>query len=349
MQAGTQSRSRRDIAEAVAWVRAGNLGPIRGVRGLCYKRRPSIGLTTGPQPVPPAVDYNLWLGPAPMAPLRRKELHYDWHWVWPTGNGDLGNQGVHQMDVARWFLGDPQIAPHTLTVGGRLGYKDDGQTPNTLVTVHDYREAPLIFEVRGLPARPGTEEMDRYPDARIGADIGVIVHCEGGIVVASNGSRFSKGAEQTGNDYGAVLAFDRQGRQVKSFDSSGILDAEKDHFSNFLETVRSRRTENLRASIECGYLSAGLCHTANISYRLGRALPPGEVRERVKDNAAVSEAYGRMLDHLALNHAEVERAGITLGMPVAFDSAAELFHGNEAASRLLTREYRHPFVVPKIA
>src|SRR5471032_3375886 len=151
MQTGTQIRSGDWLVEAVAWVRAGNLGKITASRGFCYERRNSIGKTTGPQPVPATADYNLWCGPAQVVPLRRKRLHYDWHWINATGNGDVGNQGIHQMDVARWFLGEPGLPRHTLSVGGRLGYEDDGETPNTQVVVHDYATAPLIFEVRGLP------------------------------------------------------------------------------------------------------------------------------------------------------------------------------------------------------
>jgi len=101
VQTGTQSRSSSGLREAIEWVRAGNIGKIQRVHGLCYKRRPSIGKVDGPQPVPTSVDYDLWCGPAPKAPLMRKKLHYDWHWVWPTGNGDLGNQGIHEMDVSR--------------------------------------------------------------------------------------------------------------------------------------------------------------------------------------------------------------------------------------------------------
>jgi predicted dehydrogenase len=153
VQAGTQSRSSRAIAEAVAWVRAGNLGKIKVSRGLCYKRRRSIGKVNGPQPIPEGIDYNLWCGPAPMEPLMRKNLHYDWHWVWSTGNGDIGNQGIHQMDIARWFLGESALAPRVVSVGGRLGYIDDGETPNTQIAFFDYPAAPLIFEVRGLPER----------------------------------------------------------------------------------------------------------------------------------------------------------------------------------------------------
>src|SRR6266496_725072 len=151
VQTGTQSRSSFAIKQAVEWVQAGNLGKLRIARGLCYKPRPSIGKAGGPQPVPAGVDYDLWCGPAPMDPIRRKRFHYDWHWIWNYGCGDLGNQGIHQMDISRWFLGVDELSPRILSLGGRLGYDDDGETANTQIIYHDYPNAPLIFEVRGLP------------------------------------------------------------------------------------------------------------------------------------------------------------------------------------------------------
>src|SRR5436309_2270504 len=162
VQTGTQSRSSiQGIKAAVAWIREGNLGKIKVARGLCYKPRGSIGKVDGPQPIPANIDYDLWCGPALKLPLMRQKLHYDWHWVWNTGCGDLGNQGIHEMDVARWFLGVMELSPRVLSVGGRLGYIDDGETPNTMVIYHDYPQAPLIFEVRGLPSKTGSTKMDK--------------------------------------------------------------------------------------------------------------------------------------------------------------------------------------------
>ena len=106
-QAGTQSRSMSGMREAIAFVHSGGIGKVKLARGLCYKPRGSIGKVDGEQPVPKTVDYDLWCGPAPKKPLMRKHLHYDWHWIWDTGNGDLGNQGIHQMDIARWGLARP--------------------------------------------------------------------------------------------------------------------------------------------------------------------------------------------------------------------------------------------------
>jgi predicted dehydrogenase len=332
VQSGTQSRSSRALIEAVEWVRAGNIGKIVSVRGLCYKRRPSIGKTVGPQPVPATVNYDLWAGPAPLAPVRRKNFHYDWHWQWATGNGDLGNQGCHQMDIARWFLGADTIAPHTLSVGGRVGYEDDGETPNTLVLVHEYANAPLIFEVRGLPHSAGETKMDELK----GASIGVIVTCEGGTVVVGAGR-------------GGPRAFDRAGKELKQF-AGGDGEAEGGgHFQNFLSVVRSRKLADLRCRIEEGRISTALSHTANISYRLGRKSSPDAIREKIKGDANLSESFGRMMEHLAANQVDTGRTPLSLGVPLRFDSLTDRFVGNEDANALLTREYRKPFVIPALA
>ena len=331
VQVGTQIRS-GGVADAVAWVRAGNLGKVLVSRGLCYKRRPSIGRTHGAQEVPATVNYDLWLGPAPFAPPRRKQFHYDWHWFWATGNGDIGNQGIHEMDVARWFLGEPGLAPRSLSVGGRLGYVDDGQTPNTQVIVHDYPSAPLVFEVRGLPAKTGAPAMDKFPDAH-GASIGNVVHCEGGTVVSSS--------------YTTAQAYDRSGNLLKSFEGSGAYPSvEVSHMANFIDVMRSRKTADLHGPIADGYASSALCHLANISHRLGSPQPPELVQEKINGNAALTEAYGRMIEHLANNGVSLDQKPATLGVPLIFDPAAEQFPGNAEANALLSRDYRAPYVVP---
>src|SRR3954468_14931108 len=152
---GTQNRSSADIAAAIEMVKSGKLGKIQWARGLCYKERVSIGKHNGPQPIPASVDYDLWSGPSDLKPPTRNgpkgTIHYDWHWFWNYGGGDISNQGIHQMDVARWILGAPGIAPSVFSFGGRFGYEDDAETPNPLVSVFNYEKAPLIFEVRGLP------------------------------------------------------------------------------------------------------------------------------------------------------------------------------------------------------
>lgn len=322
VQTGTQARSSRGIREGIAWVREGHIGKILRARGCCYKRRPSIGKVDGPQPIPPGIDYDLWCGPAPREPLMRKRLHYDWHWVWPTGNGDLGNQGIHQMDMARWALGETALSPRVLSVGGRLGYADDGTTPNTLIVFHDYPAAPLIFEVRGLPSSADSRNMDRYH----GVDIGIVVDCEGGALLISN--------------YTGSKVVDKNGAEIRKFSGSSS------HFANFIEAVRSRKASDLTADILEGHLSSALCHTGNISYRLGQTQPPEAIREAVKANAELAEAFGRMEQHLAANNVHLKQTPATLGRVLKMDPQTERFIGNRKANKLLTRDYRKPFVVP---
>lgn len=326
VQAGTQSRSRGDIREAIQWTREGHVGKILRARGLCYKRRPSIGKVSGPQPVPKTVDYDLWCGPAPKEPLMREKLHYDWHWVWPTGCGDLGNQGVHQVDVARWILGESALSPRVFSIGGRLGYKDDGTTPNTLIVFHDYPSAPLIFEVRGLPSATDSTKMDKYH----GASIGVVADFEGGSLVIP--------------DSGAVAVVDKDGAEIKKFSKGS-----RDHFANFIEAVRSRKQTDLNADILDGHISSALCHTANISYRLGKTRTPEQIRDAVKSNKDMSETLGRMGAHLAANMVDLHKTPATLGVVLKMDPQTERFIGNRSANKLLSRDYRAPFVVPEKA
>jgi predicted dehydrogenase len=323
VQAGTQSRSSHGIAEAIAWVHEGHIGNIVCSRGLCYKRRPSIGKAGGPQSVPSGVDYDLWCGPAPKEPLTRKRLHYDWHWVWPTGNGDLGNQGIHEMDVARWALGQNELSPRVLAIGGRLGYEDDGTTPNTLIVFHDYKPAPLLYEVRGLPASADSSKMDNYR----GADIGIVVDCEGGALVIPS--------------YSGAKIVDKEGKEIKKFSGSSS------HFANFIEAVRSRKQADLKADILEGHLSSALCHTANISYRLGKPHSPEELRDAIKDNKDLSEMLGRMEQHLSANKVDLHSTPAMLGMSLSMDPKTERFLDNAQANALLRRDYRKPFEVPE--
>jgi predicted dehydrogenase len=344
VQAGTQIRSGAGLQEAVQWVRAGNLGKITIARGFCYKRRKSIGRSSAPTPPPATVNYDLWLGPAPEVPPHRLRFHYDWHWFNAYGNGDVGNQGIHQMDVARWFLGDPGLPRHTLSIGGRLGYQDDGETPNTQIVVHDYAEAPLVFEVRGLPATYDPTEgqmgaagaeaagaaaasMDRYR----GVSIGNVIECEGGSLVSG--------------DYLKATAYDRAGRVVREFAGKDRL------MQNFIDVVRSRKTADLHGQIEQGHISSALCHLGEISHALGTATPPDATREKIRGDTALAEAFGRMSEHLAANRVGFARTPLILGVPLAVDAQAERLIGANAtaANALLARDYRKPYVVPQLA
>ena len=334
VQMGVQSRSGVGLAAALEWVKDAPLGRLQYARALCYKRRPSIGKVSGEQAVPATIDYDLWCGPAAKVPLTRAKLHYDWHWVWNTGNGDLGNQGIHQMDIARRFLGEDALSPAVMAVGGRLGYVDDGETPNSLVIFHDYKKAPLIFEVRGLSATADSKEMDKYR----GASIGVIVQYEHGHILCP--------------DYNDALAFDAEGREIRKFAKPGAPDTEgagdaENHYANFLHAVRSRKTADLHGKIIDGHISSALCHTGNIAYRLGKKTAPGAIREKIKGSKDATDSLDRLATHLAANNVDISTNQLTLGEYLKFDPTTEKFIGNAEADKLLTREYRAPFVVPE--
>lgn len=335
VQTGTQNRSAKELQEAHEYIRSGKLGKVLWARGLCYNRRDSLGKTSGPQPIPSHVNYDLWSGPAPLTPSRRNgprggTVHYDWHWFWDFGGGDISNQGIHQMDICRWFLDEPGLPPTVVTVGGRVGYRDDGETPNTMITVLGYEKAPLIFEVRGLPARPGMRAMDAYRGARTG----VVIQCENGY--------FAPG--ETGG--GAV--YDNQGKRIAQFIGPGG----GAHHQNFIEAVRSRNAATLNAPLEGGHMSSSLGHLANISYRIGREKTNAEIRAELSSNPHALEAFTRMETHFKAHGINDAETPLTLGPTLKLIPGAERFATNEVhddgywANTMLRREYRPPFVIP---
>jgi len=313
-QAGTQIRSATGIQQAVEFLRAGTLGRVQVARGLCYKRRNSIGNVTGEGTVPASVNYDLWCGPGPRRPLNRLRLHYDWHWTWDFGNGDLGNQGIHQMDVARWGLGKSELAPNTISLGGRFGYTDDGETANTQIIVCDYPDSKLIFEVRGLPT----------PSFR-GASIGNVFHCADGYLVVSS--------------YSTAIAYRPDGEIVRRFNGA------RNHYTNFVEAVRNRRREHQNGEILEGHLSSALCHMGNISYRLGRPAPLDPRTNALNGDAEANDTLARMEEHLGDNRINLRDTNVMVGRRLTMNPSTERFSDDEA-NTMLTREYRAGFVVP---
>jgi len=330
VQAGTQSRSDEGLAQVFDYIRQGNLGAIKLARGFCYKRRESIGKVAGPQPIPQAVDFDLWTGPAELAPLRRTRLHYDWHWFWPTGNGDLGNQGIHQVDICRWAIGQDKLAPRVMSIGGRFGYSDDGHTANTQIVWLGYEPVPIIFEVRGLPRRKDASGMDNFKGVRIG----VVIECEGGYFAGSTGGGW---------------VYDNDGKKIQQFVGLGA----KDHQANFIKAVRSRKVSDLNADIEEGHISSALCHQANISHRLGRQSDVETIQEKIKSDSNCTEAFRRFQDHLFENWVDLKETPATLGPSLAFDPVKERFivaHDYDPgfwANKLVKGSYREPFVIPE--
>jgi predicted dehydrogenase len=327
VQTGTQRRSAVSYIQAYDFIKAGNLGAVKWARGFCYKPRfrgnGIVNGTNGPNPVPAGVDYNLWCGPADMEPLRRKQLHYKWHWVWNTGNGDLGNQGIHEMDLGRWALGDPKLAPRVMGIGGRFAVNDAGETANTQIVFLDYKPAPLIFEVQGLPRKKGDTAMGNFRGTRIG----VVVQCEDGYFGAGEGGGWAYGSD---------------GKRIKQFTGSGGT-----HHQNFIDAVRSHKVSELNADIEKGHLSSALCHMGNVSYRLGKKMSVNEIKNNI-DNDDLMDSFERMVEHLKANEVDLEKELITMGPMLTMDPNQEKFVGeySDMANMYVKRNYREPFVVP---
>jgi len=332
VQHGTQSRSSEAWAQVAEAIKSGKYGKLLVARGLCYKSRPSIGFKPDTDP-PATLDFNLWTGPAPQHAFNRNLVHYNWHWFWDFGNGDIGNQGVHEMDKARWMIPGATLPKSVLCVGGRFGYKDQGETANTQVAVFDYGDTQLIFEVRGLPTEGYKGEM-----------VGDIAHLEEGTI--SVGDRRNGGVMFTpkgGGKAEPVTGF--EGKRGPAAEMTGKRGER--HFANFIAAVRSRKTSDLNADILEGHYSAALCHLANVSYRLGEELPFNSRTKAFGDNKAAYEAFDRMQDHLKDNHLKLAELNYRVGRKLAFDPKAESFTGDADANKLLTREYRKPFVVPE--
>jgi predicted dehydrogenase len=332
-QCGTQSRSSSSLKEAVEFVRSGSLGGIQYAIGTCFKPRMSIGKSSEPLKIPATIDYDLWCGPAQKRELFRPNLHYDWHWDFNTGNGDMGNQGIHQMDIARWFLGENQVSPRVISIGARLGYDDAGNTPNTQIVLHDYPIAPLIFETRGLPknkafqesARTWAQNMNSYR----GCGIGVVVQCDHGHVLIPN--------------YSSAIAYDDQGAKLKEWNGDG------NHYTNFLDSVLARDSSKLNAPILEGHLSSALCHTGGISHQAGQLATVAEIKQAIGKDLLFLESFERMVQHLSDNAVDLNgEPKLTLGAELRMDGVSETITNNPTASHQLTREYRRQFEFPTI-
>lgn len=293
-QHGSQCRSSAAILDAMDQMRNGTIGDVYFARGLCYKWRGSIGVAKE-EPVPDGVNYDLWTGPAPMKPFTRNRFHYNWHWVWDTGNGDLGNQGIHELDLARWGLG-VKLPVRTTAIGGHFMFNDDQQTPNVLTVVYEF-ETPsgrkmMNFEVRGWitnhEAGIGTHEFSGggvpaaglNPEAKAAAGTNRLGPAEGKPSTIGNLYYGSKGylAISDYDSYKSFLGADEQPGPSKH------APLKNEHFVNFIDCVRSRNAADLHAPIEEGYLSTTLVHLANASYRLGRTIEFDPDTEHVRND-----------------------------------------------------------------
>jgi predicted dehydrogenase len=344
-QVGTQCRSSKAIIDAFQFMKEGGIGEVNFARGLCYKRRKSIG-AKGDYPVPSNINFDLWSGPASFTTPQctRPNFHYDWHWQRHYGNGDLGNQGPHQTDIARWGLGLDRHPNSILTYGGRLGYQaerkdpayvDAGDTGNTEVSLYDYGDKCIVFETRGLSCDDSDDtELNKLFQSNSGNKIGVVFYGSKGYLVQES--------------YSHCIAYDKDMNVIKEFQGGG------DHFGNFITACESRKREDLNADVREGHLSAAISHLGNISYYMGE-----DKKVTVKELSSVlagikclddNEAtLQRTVKHLEKNGVELDKYAMSLGTHLQFDPEKEVFTNNDAANAWLTREYRKPFVCPLAA
>jgi hypothetical protein len=313
-QHGSQSRSNPGMIEAIHHLSDGTIGDVYMARALCYKWRPSIGRAT-PEAVPAGVDYDLWTGPAPLKPFTKNRFHYNWHWIWDTGNGEVGNQAIHEIDIARWGLG-VGFPVSVSAMGGHFMFDDAQETPNTLNATFYFDDANGKRKMMELEVRhwitnheaeigTGAYGASAVPPAGLTADAkkkpadnqkplgpkDAKTNTVGNLFYGSNG-------------YLAIDGYDAYKTWISDQVEPGPHGkASGDHYANFIDCVRSRRAQDIHSPIEEAHISTTLVHLANASYRLGRTL--------------------------------------------RFDPAKEQVIGDDEANRLLRGTYRAPYVVPE--
>ena len=306
VQHGTNSRSGKAVIEGIQKMREGLIGEVYLSRGLCYKWRDTIG-KAAPERVPAGVNYDLWTGPAPMKPFTKNRFHYNWHWIWDTGDGDFGNQGIHELDVARWGLG-VKFPNRIAAVGAHVMFDDDQETPNVLSIAYNFKtpegkERVLQFEVRHWVTNHE-------------AEIGTPAFGSSGVPAAIGNAGEARAARQRGpqNTIGNIFYGSKGYMAMDGYDSFKTWLGEShepgpqgkaggNNWANFIDCVRSRKKEGLNAPVQEGHISATLLHLGNVAYRVGRTLN--------------------------------------------FDPAREEVVGDAEANRLLRGTYRAPFVVPE--
>src|SRR5262245_11378899 len=300
VQHGTQQRSSGGRAKEIAAVQSGKYGKLLVSKGYCCKPRWSVGEKPIQDP-PAGLDFNIWTGPAPKQPYHGNLVHYNWHWFWDFGNGDIGNQGVHEMDVARWAIKGGTLPTKVWSLGGRFGYVDQGQTPNTQMSVMEFGDVLLVFEVRGLVEDVKTEKKRSQDTTRVANEY----YTSEGRIVDGKFYPKSGGSPERLADHGGQVA------------PGGA-------FGSFINAVRSRKEEDLNANAEIAHYSAALCHLANISYRLGEQVSWDKKAKTLGDNKVVYETFAALENNLTKG-VGLKLGGLTyqLGKTLSFDPAKE--------------------------
>jgi len=321
VQHGTQLRSLGAVRDAKAWIKAGNLGKITSITAYANKPRVPIGNRTEPLPLPAGLNYDLWCGPAKDGPIYRDRLQYDCSFTWNMGDGESLNQGVHQIDIARWVLDDFEAMPRrVLSLGGRFLFNDQGDVPNTQIIYYDYPEVPILYEVHNLRIAKNSNEVLKF---RGFSQDGIVVDCEGGWVGIDHGAR--------------SIAYDKDNKPIQSWNGGG------NNYANFIDAVRAGDRALLDSDVLAGQISTRIGHAGNISYRLGKKAGVPAQKKAMEDYPLMLAMHERYLDHLAAH--DIDPSETVLGEWLACDTANECFVDNAEANVLAKGFYRSPYTI----
>lgn len=323
--AGYQNRSDKGPRAGIEYVQAGNLGKIRSVRSICYRNRSSIGKQAEPLTPPSSMDYDLWLGPMQDKPMYRPQFHYDWHWDFNTGNGDVGNQGVHEIDLVCWLLGEPQLPSQVQSVGNRFAWNDAGDTPNMQVSWFKCGDVDVILDTNDMKLAPDRNVSPNY----LGTRVGIVAECENGIL---RGGR------------GGMVAVESDGRTViEKFPG----DAGRDHQKNFIDAIRANDASMLASKISEAHRSASMAHLGNISYRSGIEMSGSDLNDAIGGNVDVQAIIAKQSEQLKAWGISEPR--YRCGPALSVDPKSETVLTSGIGAELTGPFYRKGFEVPKYA
>lgn len=331
VQCGFQNRSDTALIPFFYNLRSGKYGKVLSVHGTCHRQRDTIGKLDKPLDIPKHINYDLWLGPASDQPIMRPKLHYDWHWDFNTGNGDVGNQGPHEWDLMNWALGDSDNLPTDMrAAGNRFGWSDAGNTPNVMACSGIVDDIPFCFEVMDL--KGGRR-------APFGRGVGIIVETEKGRFVGGRG-----GGEFVDHD-GKKQPFRRDETQKKT-------DGTQLHMQNFIDGVQARDNSELRSECAIAAKSSSMAHMANISYQIAKEASAESIETAFGNSLQQRDMIARLRESTMIYAMQNKDRDVSqswmLGPALTFHNESDQFVGQakQLANQMMTRDYRDKFNIP---